>query len=279
MKQFELQGHEPSLLPDGLDFELVWHDEFDGDTLDTSKWDYRLCMMGKRHPAWTDKGVTLDGHSHAVFTCLEENGIPVSSQLQTGYNFMDEPVKETKFGDDALQWNLGKLKQDRFTHTYGYYECRCRLQNRFGWWSAFWMQSPIIGATLNPADSGAELDIMECFHPNEVAPHNAFTGGYGQDMKRAMCGGKQVTTGEWHTFGMLWTDKGYTFYVDGEEDGHISEYVSHRPEFLLISTEVKGYRYAHHCPTREAFESVGDTFLVDYVRVFDVKGMDSNVVV
>ena len=132
------------------------------------------------------------------------------------------------------------------------------------------MQSPIIGASLDPAESGSELDIMECFNKDEVVPHNAFSGGYGQDMKHLYCGGKEVTTGEWHTFGMLWTDKGYTFYIDGEEDGHIDGLISKRPEFILISTEVKGYRYDHHCPTREAYESVGDTFLVDHVRVFDV---------
>ena len=63
----------PSLLPDGMEFELVWADEFDGDRLDLDKWDYRLCMMGKRHPAWTDKGVqVLDGC--AFFRIFEENG-------------------------------------------------------------------------------------------------------------------------------------------------------------------------------------------------------------
>ena len=43
----------------------------------------------------------------------------------------------------------------------------------------------------------------------------------------------------------------------------------HRPEFILISTEVKGYRLADHRPTEDAYRSVGDTFLVDYVRVYE----------
>ena len=58
MKTFEVKDHAPSILPKG-EWELVWSDEFDGDTLDTTKWDYRLSMMGKRHPAWTDKGVKI----------------------------------------------------------------------------------------------------------------------------------------------------------------------------------------------------------------------------
>ena len=60
-----------------------------------------------------------------------------------------------------------------------------------------------------------------------------------------------------------------TFYIDGREDGHIGQYISHRPEFLLISTEPMGYRMKAHQPTAQAQAAIGDTFLVDYVRVFD----------
>ena len=270
MQKFEVEGHEASFLPDG-DWKLIWNDEFDGTELDRTKWDYRFSMMGKKHPAWTDRGVHLDGKSNAVFSLLLEDGRPVSSQLQTGYNFMDEPVTQTKFGNDHLQWNIGKLKENLFTHTYGYYECRCRLQQHpEAWWSAFWLQSPVIGSSLDPAESGTELDIMECFRSGTIASHNAFTGGYGLDMKRDCVGGMEgLDPTEFHRFGMKWDENGYTFYVDGVEDGHISQYISKRPEFILISTEVKGYRHQDHQPVREAFDWIGkDEFLVDYVRVF-----------
>ena len=271
MKEYPVEGHEPSFLPEG-NWKMVWNDEFDGSVLDRSKWDYRLAMMGRRHPAWTDRGVTLDGQSNAVFSLLLEEGRPVSSQLQTGYNFMDEPVVPTKFGHDHLQWNIGKLKRDLYTHTFGYYECRCKLQQHpEGWWSAFWIQSPVIGASLDPAETGSELDVMECFDCGEVHRHNVFTGGYGLDSKRASVGGfKGLDQTVFHRFGLLWDETGYTFYVDGKEDGHIDKFVSKRPEFLLISTEVKGYRYEDHQPVKEAFDLVGkDVFTVDYVRVFD----------
>ena len=269
MKKYDVIGHEPSFLPDG-EWNLVWADEFDGATLDTTKWDYRLAMMGKIHPAWTDKGVHLDGNSNAVFTLIEEDGKPVSSQLQTGYNFMDEPPVESKFGADHLQWNIGKLKENKYTHTYGYYECRCRLQQKPGWWSAFWIQSPIIGASLDPKDTGTEVDIMECFGPGKIAAHNAFVGGYGVNLRRLYAGGTEVDKADFHRFGVMWDETGYTFYVDGIEDGRITGNVSGHPEFILISTEVKGYRYENHQPVNEAFDSLGDTFLVDHVRVLDL---------
>ena len=83
MKEYEVKNHAPSYLPDGYEFELDWSDEFDGNELDTSKWDYRLCMMGKRHPSWTNKGVKVE-NGCAVFSIFEEDGEVVCSQLQTG---------------------------------------------------------------------------------------------------------------------------------------------------------------------------------------------------
>ena len=78
-----------------------------------------------------------------------------------------------------------------------------------------------------------------------------------------------LDTSVFHTFGLLWDDTGYTFYVDGKEDGKITDFITARPEFILISTEVRGYRFEDHTPVKEAFDNVGDTFLVDYIRVFE----------
>ena len=229
MKEFKVKDHEPSFLPDG-EWELAWADEFDGTELDETKWDYRTAMMGREHPAWTRNGVHLDGKGNVVFTMIEEDGRPVSSQLQTGYNFMDQPLIPTTFGKEHLQWNIGKLHKHKYLHGYGYYE----------------------------------------FKPNIVVPHNVFTGGYGLDMQRSKVGGNvELDTEEFHRFGLLWDETGYTFYIDGKEDGKVTEKLTGRPEFILISTEVHGYRYEDHTPTQEACEAIGDTFVVDYVRVFD----------
>ena len=279
MNEYKVHDHEPSWLPEG-NWEMVWHDEFDGTELDRTKWDYRLHMMQRRWPAWTDKGVHLDGNSNCVFTILEEDGKIVSSQLQTGYNYMDQPVTQTQsdttIGKENLQWPLGKLKQSMYLHGHGYYECRCRLQQMEGWWSAFWIQSPVIGASLNAADTGAEIDIMESFHPGKIAGHNVFSGGYGLNSKRIQVPGKiakELDEKQWHRFGVLWDENGYIFYIDGEESGRITEEISHRPQFILLSTEVRGYRSikCNGTFTEDGVKAAkaGDTFLVDYVRVFE----------
>ena len=98
-----------------------------------------------------------------------------------------------------------------------------------------------------------------------------FTGGYGLDMKNCNIGGMTgLDTEEFHTFGLLWDETGYTFYIDGKEVGKSDANPSDCPEFILISTEVVGYRSAERRATDTAKEAVGDTFLVDYVRVFDL---------
>lgn len=277
MKKFEVENHEPSFLPEG-EWELTWADEFDGNEVDRSKWDYRLHMMGNRWMSWTDKGVHLDGKGNAVFTLLNEDGQLRCCQLQTGYNYMDQPANTeyymantTDQGGEKLQWKIGPMKKSIFLHGPGYYECRCRLQQKDGWWSAFWIQSPVIGCDLDEKFSGVEIDIMESFYPGEVHNHNVFARGYGHDMIRYRVGGFDgASTEEFHRFGLLWDETGYTFFVDGKEDGKVEQLVTARPEFILISTEVKGYRKDRK-PVPEAWDAVGDTFVVDYVRVFDKK--------
>lgn len=276
MKKYEVKDHVTSLVPEGKEWKLVWADEFDGNELDRSKWDFRREIMGTRHKAWCgEEGIELDGNSNCVFKVIEKNGEICSAQLQTGYNFMDA-VKDdagTRYSG-GLNWPIAPLKKSLFLHKHGYYECRCKLQQKEGWWSAFWMQSPIIGASLDPAQAGVELDIMESFHPGDVILHCCHYNGYGIDHRdsRAGEGRRGLDLNEYHTFAMEWDETGYTFYIDGEEDGHVDGPVSDCPEFILVGTEVMGYREAEHAPTAQARAAVGDTFVVDYVRVFDAVG-------
>ena len=57
-------------------------------------------------------------------------------------------------------------------------------------------------------------------------------------------------------------------HIDGKETARTSSPVSEVEQFILISTEVQGYR--RNAATAECTDEVmSDRFLVDYVRVFD----------
>lgn len=91
MNKFEINGHEPSLLPDG-EFKLVWSDEFDGNELDRTKWHFRLNFWGKPFKAYTDQGIIVKGGCVELHR-VEKDGCYVSPQLQTGSNSFDKVEK------------------------------------------------------------------------------------------------------------------------------------------------------------------------------------------
>jgi beta-glucanase (GH16 family) len=257
-----------SQLPSGFRWKLVWNDEFDGFDLDTSKWDYRLYIMHSRHKTWTDDAAELDGKGNLLLRIYEKDGDYYSSQLQTGSNYMDVPGNQ--YGNSKLSWPIGKIESAKFLHKYGYYEIRCKLQTQPGWWAAFWLQSPTIGSTLDPLDSGVEMDIMENFTRDGIISHNIHWNGYGKDHKGEGSGPISIreTNDDFHTYGLHWSPTGYAFYVDGKETWRISGPVSHREQFILVSTECMGYREGSPSPILKNIK-LPDYFVVDYVRVYD----------
>lgn len=267
--------HVKSLLPPQKRWKLVWHDEFDGTELDTSKWGYRLHLLQQRHSTFTDQGAVLDGKGNLLLTLQEKDGHYYSPHLQTGSNYLDRPGKDFCFecsnDKPKLVWPVAKIESPRFMHKYGYYEIRCKLPTQPGWWAAFWLQSPCIGSTLNPEESGVEVDIMENFTRDGIVSHNNHWNGYGEDHLHAGSGPRQLeeTPDGYHVFGLDWSPDGYIYYIDGKESWRCDGPVSHREQFILISTECMGYR-AGNSPDPKLKEAVlPDYFIVDYVRVFD----------
>ena len=269
--------HVESILPSGKKWKLVWNDEFDGDTLDTSKWNYRLHLLQKRHRTFTNEGLTFKD-SCVHFNLIEKEGHFYSQHLQTGENFLDRPGKVCCFSGDSgkFVWPIAKISQPKFMHQYGYYECRAKFQQKPGWWSAFWLQSPITGCCLDPAIAGVEIDIMENFERDNTTTHVVHWDGCGDDHKSAAS--KPIDVGQtadrFHLYGCHWSRYGYTFYVDGKQTFQVKGHVSRRPQFILLSTECFGYRLGD-TPDPRLKNSVPDAFVVDFVRVYDEIGQST----
>jgi len=282
-------GHEPSPLPAGRAFKLIWHDEFDGDALDTSKWNFRTNFWGRRAKWFAtpeDHAVVVSNGLARFRIVKRSDGSFCSAQLQTGGGLIWDHQPVVPKGDQGVWW-IPKRSPAKFEHRYGYYECRCRTQQRGAWWSAFWMQSEANGTTLDPGRSGIEQDIMESFAPGKLMPLCFHYNGYGADYKcfyiprceNPEKGLTEFDQTKFHTFGLLWEPDGYTAFLDGvqrgEKVGKLGvEAVSHVPQFLLLSTEVMGYRRAHGTagPVDDVPSTCasGDEFLVDWVRVYDL---------
>ena len=283
-----VEGEHPSLLPADKKFKLIWNDEFNGSALDESKWYYRTDFWMRRahwYAAPEDNAVELrDGLAYLKIVKLPD-GRYVTPQLQTSHLIWDYQHEDA---ERSTVWPVKKLLPAKFKHAFGYYECRCRLQQMPGWWSAFWMQSESIGVSPDPRYAGIEHDIMESFDPGFIIRSCYHYNGYGDDhvefSSPRSVGGKKAPRQEvdkevFHTFGLLWEKDGYTPYLDGVARGpkvgcEGDEAVSWIPEFILLTTEARWFRKnngtgpAH--PELEAAYQAGDAFIVDYVRVFDI---------
>lgn len=280
----------PSLLPSEKSFKLVWQDEFDGNALDESKWNFRTNFWGRR-ASWfatpEDGAVEVkDGYAHFKIV-KRADGSFCSAQLQTGGALWDELAPKSGNG---VVWPFHARKPPKFLHRYGYYECRAKTQRCPGWWTAFWMQAPANGATLDPRRSGVEHDIFESFEPGQYIVHAFHYNGCGAEYRKFNAQRAPYTPGPesafkqrypidletFHTFGLLWEPDGYTCFVDGKQSGHKvghgpGEAVSETEEFILVSTELMGFRKTNSPePEVEKAWQAGDEFVVDFVRVYDI---------
>ncbi len=216
---------------------LVWSDEFDGTSLDTTKWSYR--GLGPRKGGVNVKeAVALDGKGHLVITTR-------------------------KVGD---QWHTGMIAtHGKFEQAFGYWECRVKLQTQVGHWSAFWLQSPRLGKIVGDTkQSGAEIDIFEYLSKRgDRVQHTLHWDGYGKHHKSQghVAAVPGVSKG-WHTVGLDWKADEYVVYVDGVETWRTRKGVSGTPEYIILSLEVG--KWAGNI----AQANLPDSVLFDYIRVY-----------
>ena len=224
--------------PQGMTWNLVWHDEFDGTALNLSKWVYR--PDGRRRDGWWDqKTVALDGIGHLVIHTIKE---------------------ADKYLDGCI------TTQGKFEKAFGLYVARIQLQKQSGHWSAFWITGPGVNQVGDGGRRGTEIDIMEKPWLDDHVQHTLHWDGYGQEHKSEanQVGVPGVMKG-FHTFGLWWKPDEYIFYVNGKETWRTSASgVCQVPEYMLLSDEIGPWG------GDISKAQLPDQFLVDYVRVYDL---------
>lgn len=219
-------------------YKLVWNDEFNGTTLDLSKWEYRQLGVVRNLGRVAKETVSLDGKGNLLIQLKKENN----------------------------EYKIGQIGTEKLFKTkYGYFECRAKMNHELGPHVAFWLQTPTMGKVIgDPANSGVEIDIFE-YHRKEptTVHHNFHWDGYGTDHKNT---GFKVPTPSietgFHTFGLLWTEKEYIFYVDDKETWRTTSPISNVEEYIILSLELTGWGGD---PSKA---TLPDEVVYDYVRVY-----------
>jgi beta-glucanase (GH16 family) len=216
-------------IPSG--YALVWSDEFEGASLDTSKWTISTKLRDDAQQT-ADAVAVSDGNLHISYYTVD--GIHYTAFLKT----------------------VGK-----FETTYGFFEARIRFRDSPGTHSSFWLQSTSIGTPLgDPGVAGTEIDIIEHramgMTMQDVTAgiiSNLHWDGYDAGVEQSRSSGLQQPPGpspqgNFHDYGVLWTPSGYTFYYDGAPQWQSSDAVSDHPEFILLTGEVQDHSWAGVVP-------------------------------
>lgn len=224
---------------------LSWSDEFDGDTIDRSKWTVE--PDGKNSLNWVEGGKQERIRRGAMWSSdqliVEETLRPNGDKLNV------LKIRTEKKGD--MWYTSGITTQDSFSQKYGYFEISARLPQFNGIWSAFWMMPE--GGFHDEKDAsinGAEIDIMEApCYPDPYVQQAVHIGGYEKKHESTFwLGCFSYDIGDiyedFHTYGVFWNEDIYKFYVDGKcvwttsfnRTGNVSKVA----EYLFLSVEVPG---------------------------------------
>lgn len=233
-------------------YVLSWSDEFDSERLDTSKWKSGYTSPARRGGYYLNDEETVfvsDG-ALTIRTRYLENGV-YGAGWYTGW--LESATYRTGHNNVIPDNYTG------FAAKYGYFEVRCVCPAATGIWSAFWLM-PNGGKGMHADDvigtgsDGVEIDVMESpymykLSNKERVTHVIHADGYGEHAVSASSDFYKVEGmyEEYHTYGVLWTETEYVFYIDGIETwrtdfsvGDTRYGVSEVEEYILLTVEVGG---------------------------------------
>lgn len=272
-------------IPNGQDleldtrFELVWSDEFDGDSLDKSKWGFPWWETERKGGYWHEDLVSVKDGNLVITTAYYDE--PLENY------YYDNWHDRINFDDYKEGWYTGCIEtRGKYEFCYGYFECRCILPKSSGMWSAFWMMNSGVSNVDGSGQDGTEVDVFESMYYKDKwwgAGDAIVTGihydGYGEDHKGDTIGKWFANNPyeEYNTYGVEWNENEYIFYINGVETGRLSTGgVSQNPEYLILSCEVAGANGIADADRNGVGKMSMDTdetaeFIVDYVRVYKYK--------
>lgn len=239
--------------------ELVWSDEFDGDSLSEENWVFETGSHG-----WGN---------NELQNYVENTNVEVSNGT-----LKIIARKESSGNSNYTSTRLNSKNNFR----YGKIEIRAKIPEHKGngIWPALWMLGNDIETIGWPACG--EIDIMEyvSYSPNET--HFSIHSTANNHVN-----GTQVTSGplpletieeEFHTYGFLWTDKYLKFYIDNSEDiklnfrrpsiSNFENWPFSKPFYFLMNIAVGGNWGGLEGVDDSIFPAVME---VDYVRVYKAK--------
>jgi len=194
----ELQNTDVVPVPEG--WELVWHDEFNGEAIDPTKWEHEVNAQG-------------GGNNELQYYTARSQNSWIEDSIM-----VIQALKETYTGTEGTrEYTSARLRtKDKGDWKYGRFDIRAKLPYGQGLWPAIWML-PTDWLFGGWAASG-EIDIVELIgnepqkvygtlHYGGTYPNNVHTGD-----SYSLANGNFAI--DFHTFSLEWDTTQFRWYVD-----------------------------------------------------------------
>lgn len=290
----------PSSVASG--YKMTWHDEFDGNKLDTTKWGYQYGCFDPAQRSqvnYTDSPENVsvqDGYLNLTAryspTKTKWDGTQIPRTCKDGSTTYDAPFTS---GMITTKTKDGKVLYAA-PGTGFYAEARIKLPTARSSWSSFWGTG-----TKGGWPGNGEIDVFESkgYDPTFLMS-NIHTPRVGNPKKTQqhqgmMRGDTATSQSEFHTYGVLKTADAIEFYFDGalthrvkmqDMKGASNPFADPDNNLVLKLNQMVGGSYlAKHdnwsdktfvdaskfADDYKSADGAGSTMYVDYVRVYEPK--------
>lgn len=293
----------PSSVASG--YKMTWHDEFDGNKLDTTKWGYQYGCFDPAQRSqvnYTDSPENVsvqDGYLNLTAryspTKTKWDGTQIPRTCKDGSTVYDAPFTS---GMITTKTKDGKVLYAA-PGTGFYAEARIKLPTARSSWSSFWGTGT--DEKLGGWPGNGEIDVFESkgYDPSFLMS-NIHTPRVGNPKKTQqhqgmMHGDTATSQSEFHTYGVLKTADAIEFYFDGalthrvkmqDMKGASNPFADPENNLVLKLNQMVGGSYlAKHdnwsdktfvdatkfADDYKSADGAGSTMYVDYVRVYEPK--------
>lgn len=290
----------PSSVASG--YKMTWHDEFNGNQLDTTKWGYQYGCFDPAQRSqvnYTDSPENVsvqDGYLNLTAryspTKTKWDGTQIPRTCKDGSTTYDAPFTS---GMITTKTKDGKVLYAA-PGTGFYAEARIKLPTARSSWSSFWATG-----TKGGWPGNGEIDVFESkgYDPSFLMS-NIHTPRVGNPKKTTqhqgmMKGDTASSQSEFHTYGVLKTADAIEFYFDGQmthrvkmQDmkGASNPFADPENGLVLKLNQMVGGSYlakhdnwsdktfvdaSKYADDYKSVDGAGSTMYVDYVRVYEPK--------
>ncbi|WP_456287448.1 family 16 glycosylhydrolase [Paenibacillus sp. AK002] len=259
---------------------LIWQDEFNGTTLDTSKWNYEQGYYLNDDPnTWGWGNAELQHYTDSAQNVFVQDGKLNIRALNDPKSFPQDPNR-------YAQYSSGKINtKNHFTLKYGRVDFRAKLPTGNGVWPALWMlpQDSPYGTW---AASG-EIDVMEARGRLPGSTSGAVHFGGTWPANQHISGEYHFPEGQninndYHVYSVVWEEDNIKWYVDGKFFFKVTNEQWYslaapnnpnapfdQPFYLIMNLALGGNFDGGISPNPS---DIPATMQVDYVRVYKENG-------